>query len=93
MGYCAEILDLRRALLLGDLHCAQGSTIRRSSPNAELDCVALPTILALCGKHWMVTFAARMALLCGRPSFCAWRHCVEALALRQTSPEAAVAVM
>jgi hypothetical protein len=36
MSCCAEILDVRRALLGEDLHCAQDSRMRRSSLNAEL---------------------------------------------------------
>jgi hypothetical protein len=67
----------------GDLHCAQGSMIRRSSLDAGLRCVALTAVLALCRNHWIETFAARMARVCGRSSFCALLHCMEIFVLRR----------
>jgi hypothetical protein len=42
---------LRRALLCSDLHCAQGSSIQRSSLGAELACGAAHKTLTRCRRH------------------------------------------
>jgi hypothetical protein len=58
---------------------------RRSSLDAELHCVALIAVLALCWNHGIETFAVRMAPLYGRSSFCALLHCMEIFALRRAT--------